>query len=86
MYTKFGVGQCLMELCWVVNISEILKHPELSLTDTRHLPPVSLGILVKIARVSIITNLGNYGRLQLLVVDLLPVNIFEPSKIETELN
>ena len=58
--------------------SEVLKHPVLSVGDARHLPPVRLGVVVKVPRVSVVTDFRHYRRLELLVVDLLPVDILEP--------
>lgn len=58
---------------------EVIKHPELSVGDAGHLAPVSLGVVVEVPGVAIVAHLGHDRRLQLLVVDLLPINILEPS-------
>ena len=58
---------------------EVIKHPELPVGDAGHLAPVSLGVVVEVPGVAVVAHLGHNRRLQLLVVDLLPVNILEPS-------
>ena len=58
--------------------SEVLEHPVLSVGDARHLSPVRLGVVVEVPRVSVVTDFRHYRRLELLVVDLLPVDILEP--------
>ena len=58
--------------------SEVLEHPVLSVGDARHLSPVRLRVVVEVPRVSVVTDFRHYRRLELLVVDLLPVDILEP--------
>lgn len=58
---------------------KVIKHPELPVGDAGHLAPVSLRVVVEVPGVAIVTNFGHDGRLQLFVVNLLPVNILEPS-------
>ena len=58
---------------------KVIKHPELPVGDAGHLAPVGLRVVVEVPRVAIVTNFGHDGRLQLFVVNLLPVNILEPS-------
>ena len=44
---------------------EVVKHPELPLRDGRDLPPVRLGVVVKVSRVPVVAHLGHDGGLQL---------------------
>ena len=57
---------------------EVLEHPELSVGDAGDLPPVSLRVVVKVPGVAVVADLGHDGRLQLLVIHLLPVHALEP--------
>ena len=57
---------------------KVLEHPELPVGDTGHLAPVCLRVVVEVPGVAIVADLGNDWRLELLVVNLLPVNILEP--------
>ena len=61
---------------------KVLEHPELPVGDAGHLTPVCLRVVVEVPGVAIVADLGHDGRLELLVVNLLPVNILEPSKNE----
>ena len=58
---------------------KVIKHSELPLCNTWHLSPVCLRVVIKIAGVAVIAHFRDYGGLQLLVVDLFPVNRLEPS-------
>ena len=58
--------------------SEVLEHPVFPLSDARHLSPVGLGVVVEVPGVALVAHLRDYRGLQLLVVNLLPVNILEP--------
>ena len=58
---------------------KVIKHPELPVGDAGHLAPVCLRVVVEVPGVAIIADLGHDGRLELLVVNLLPVNILEAS-------
>ena len=58
---------------------KVIKHSELPFSNAWYLSPVCFGVVVKISGVAIIANFGDDWGLQLLVVDLFPVNRFEPS-------
>ena len=69
-------------ISWKYQLSillKVLEHPELPVGDAGHLAPVCLRVVVEVPGVAIIADLGHDGRLELLVVNLLPVNILEPS-------
>ena len=62
---------------------KVIKHSELPLCNTWYLSPVCLRVVIKITGIAIIAHFGDDGGLQLLVVDLFPVNRLEPSGNKT---
>ena len=58
---------------------EVIKHSELPFRNAWYLSPVCLRVVIKITGIAIIAHFGDDGGLQLLVVDLFPVNRLEPS-------
>ena len=83
----FGKSTKLFPRCLSMLVSfedlfslEIHEHSELPVGDRWDLAPIGLRVVVEVPRVALEADLGHDGRLQLLVVHLLPVHTLEPSK------
>merc|ERR1712008_252365 len=58
--------------------SEVIKYSLFAFDHPRNLAQIILRIFIKVGSVSFVLQLGHHGGLQLLVVDVLPVDPLEP--------